>query len=83
MKTKPEYTVAKLIDELKKLPQDLPVITSGYEGEYENILPPKTITVKFVPDEPWYNGQFQKTEKKGHDTFSAVAIEREVRPFNV
>ncbi len=80
MKTKPVYTVEKLIEELKKLPQDLPVITNGYEGEYENILPPKTITVKFVPDEPWYNGQFQQAEKKEHNAFSAVALEREERP---
>ena len=83
MNTKPAYTVAKLIDELKKLPQDLPVITSGYEGEYENVLPPKTITVKFIPDEPWYNGQFQQTEKTEPEAFRAVVIDREVRPFNV
>ena len=82
MKTKPAYTIAKLIEELKKLPQDLPVITSGYEGEYENILPPKTIIVKLVSDEPWYNGQFQKTEKTEPEAFKAVVIDREVRPLN-
>ena len=34
------YKVKDLIEELKKLPQELPVLTDGYEGDYENILKP-------------------------------------------
>ncbi len=81
MKTKPNYTVAQLIKELKKFPPEMPVATSGYEGEYENILPPKIISVKYVPGEPYYNGQFQCVDEAENGAFSAVAIEREVRPF--
>ena len=79
MKSKPIYTVAKLIEELKKFPQDMPVITNGYEGEYENILPPKIISVKFVPDQPYYDGQFHLVDKNDPAAFKTVAIEREVR----
>lgn len=83
MESKSSYSVAQLIEELKKFPPDMPVITNGYEGEYENILPPKIITVKFVPDEPYYNGQFHLVRVNENDAFEAVAIEREVRPFNL
>jgi len=80
---KPKYTVAQLIDELKKFSPELPVITSGYEGEFENILSPNIINVKFVPDEPYYNGQFQQTVEKDKNAFEAVLISREFRPFNL
>ena len=79
LKTKPIYTVAKLIEELKKLPQNMPVVTNGYEGEFENILPPKIISVKFVPDQPYYDGQFHLSEPNESKAFKAVALEREVR----
>lgn len=79
MKTKPGFTVAKLIEALKKFPPDMPIVTNGYEGEYEDILPPKTITVKYEPDEPYYNGQFHHTRQSDKKAFSVVAIEREVR----
>ncbi len=81
MKAKPNYTAAQLIEELKKFPPEMPVVTSGYEGEYENILPLKIISVKYIPDEPYYNGQFQCVNEAEIDAFSVVAIEREVRPF--
>jgi len=79
LKTKPKYTIAKLIEELKKFPQDIPVVTNGYEGEFENILPPKIISVKFVPDQPYYDGQFHLVNKNEPTAFKSVAIEREVR----
>ena len=30
------YTVGKLIEELQEFPSEMPVLTSGYEDEYEN-----------------------------------------------
>ncbi len=57
----------------------MPVITSGYEGEYENVMSPKRINVKFVSNEPYYNGQFQQSGESGENVFEAVTIEREVR----
>ena len=80
MENKPNFTVAKLIDELKKFPPDMPVITNGYEDQYENILPPKTISVKYVPGQPYYYGQFHYANQPDNKAFKALAIEREVRP---
>ena len=33
------YTVGLLVDVLNSLPQDLPVLTSGYENGFENFYP--------------------------------------------
>jgi hypothetical protein len=80
MKTQTIFTVYQLIELLKAFPSDMPVITNGYEGEYENIVPPERLQVKYVPDEAWYNGQFHQCEEHGADNFEAVVIAREVRP---
>jgi hypothetical protein len=61
---KPKYTIAQIIEELKKLPPELLVIINGYEGENENILPPNIINVKFVSDEPYIMDNFSKPLKK-------------------
>ncbi len=79
MSYKSKYTVEQLINELKKFPSDLPVITDGYEIEYENIEMPKEITVTFSPNEPYYNGQFHETKEKSDEAFKAVVIKRECR----
>jgi hypothetical protein len=57
----------------------LPVVTDGYEGEYENVLVPGIITVKFIDDEAWYNGQFHQTGSDDPVGFQAVVIRRELR----
>ena len=35
------YSVGELLAILQNLPQDLPVLTSGYEGGFENFYPPE------------------------------------------
>lgn len=80
---KPKFTVAQLIEELEKFSPELHVITNRYEGEYENILLPYIINVKFVPDQPYYNGQFQQIVETDEKTFEAVLISREFRPYNL
>ncbi len=80
MKTIPAFTVAQLVEELKKFPPGLPVVTNGYEGEYENLIPPKVISVMFVPNQPWYDGQYRTSTPEEPAAMEAVAIEREVRP---
>jgi|APSaa5957512622_1039677.scaffolds.fasta_scaffold33711_2 hypothetical protein len=42
------FTVTKLIEILKSLPQDLPVLTSGYENGFENFHSPKIITILYL-----------------------------------
>ena len=74
-----QFTVAQLIEKLKEFPQDIPLLTSGYETEYENILSPRLVKVMYMPDEPYYNGQYRESTKDNHKSFDAVVLEREVR----
>jgi hypothetical protein len=61
-------TVGQLVEFLKTLPQDLPVLTSGYENGFEN-----------EPENEYYEGEFQVAEDGGEETFDAVVIRRVVR----
>lgn len=81
MQSNTTFTVAQLIEKLQDFPPDMPVITNGYEGEYENILSPRRIKVKYVPDEAWYNGQFHISSEPGENVFEAVLIAREERSW--
>ena len=72
-------TVGQLVDFLKTLPQDLPVLTSGYEGGFENFYEPCIIKVKHEPENMYYEGEFQVAEDGDVGTFDAVVIRRVVR----
>lgn len=72
------YTIKELIQELEKLPQDLPVFTNGYESGYENIKVPKIVKFEYKENAEYWDGEFQtaENEEKG---LEAVILEREVR----
>jgi hypothetical protein len=72
-------TVGQLVDILKSLPQDLPVLTSGYENGFENFYQPGIIKVKHEPENMYYEGEFQATEDEDEETFEVVVIRRVVR----
>ena len=72
-------TVGQLVDILKSLPQDLPVLTSGYENGFENFYQPGIIKVKHEPENMYYEGVFQAAEEGDEETFEAVVIRRVVR----
>ncbi len=73
------FTVGQLVEILKSLPQDLPVLTSGYEGGFENIYPPRIINVVHEPENPYYDGEFQTPDKEETNTFKAVVLQRVMR----
>jgi hypothetical protein len=73
------FTVGQLVEVLKSLPQDLPVLTSGYEGGFENFYKPDIIKVKHEPENPYYEGEFQVAEDGDEEMFEAVVIRRVVR----
>jgi hypothetical protein len=73
------FTVGQLVEILRSLPQDLPVLTSGYEGGFENFYEPDIIKVKHEPENPYYEGEFQVAEDGDEETFEAVVIKRVVR----
>ena len=72
-------TVGQLVDFLKTLPQDLPILTSGYENGFENYYEPTIIKVKHEPENPYYDGEFQVAENGAEGTFDAVVLRRVVR----
>ena len=72
-------TVGQLVDFLKTLPQDLPVLTSGYENGFENFYQPSIIKVKHEPENMYYEGEFQVAEDGGEETFDVVVLRRVVR----
>jgi hypothetical protein len=77
-------TVAELIEELNKLPQDMLVLVPGYEGGYDNIEVQRNGTV--VLDDNWdgqekfywYNGRHATYYKdmEGDEPASCVVIGR-------
>ena len=79
MTNQPKYTVRELVKELEKMPLDMPVVTSGYEGDYENILLLKVVTLKYISNAPYYTGEFIEVENSDKNAIQAVAIEREIR----
>ena len=72
------FTVGQLVDFLKTLPQDLPVLTSGYENGFENFYQPGIIKVKHEPENMYYEGEFQVAEESDKETFDAVVLRRVV-----
>lgn len=73
------FTVAQLIDVLQALPQNLPVLASGYENGYENFYHPEIVELKHVPENMYYDGEFQAAETGDADTFEAVVLQRVLR----
>lgn len=70
-----DFTVSDLIKILQQYPGEMPVVVSGYEDGYENFYHPSVKKVKHVPENPYYDGQFQP-DSNGTDV---LVLEREVR----
>ena len=70
------YSVGQLIEILQSLPQDLPVLTSGYESGFENFYPPKIVALKHQPENKYYEGELQEADEKDQDTFPAIILQR-------
>jgi hypothetical protein len=51
--------VKELIEALKAFPQDLKVVTKGYEGGYDDITKPRLIQVYTYPEEYWWTGRYR------------------------
>jgi len=71
--------VKELIEKLKQMPQDLEVLTSGYEDGYENILKPVVMDLVRTSNAPYFQGEFQEAENNEQTTFKAVVIKRNRR----
>lgn len=71
------YTVAELIKALQQFPQDMPIVVSGYESGFENILPPKMERLEQNPKNKYWDGEFQETDQSlGGQVIEAVVLSR-------
>lgn len=68
------FTVNQLVEILQSLPQDLPVLTSGYESGFENFYRPEIVELKHVPENPYFEGEFQEPNEKDENRFKAVIL---------
>ncbi len=76
---KTNFTVAELIEALQKLPQELPVLVTGYESGYEDFYTPAVMSLSHQLENTYYDGAFQIPEGGENNLISAVILEREVR----
>jgi len=76
---KTSYSVAELIEALKKFSQDLPVLVSGYEDGFENIMPPIKQKLTHKPENQYWDGEFQIAEEESEESLEAVVLRRALR----
>ncbi|MGM0566953.1 MAG: hypothetical protein ACQESX_09380 [Bacteroidota bacterium] len=69
------HTAGELIKILQQYPKDMPVLVSGYENGYENFFHPFVKKVKHLPENPYWDGQFQ-IDESGEEV---LILEREMR----
>ena len=73
-KTEDIATVKELIEILKTMPQDAPVLVSGYESGYENFYHPMLKKVEHFPENMYYDGAYQLAEND--NGMEAVILQR-------
>ncbi len=57
-------TVHELIILLQSMPQDLPVLVSGYKNGFENFYHPRIAKMDDSPENMYMYGAYQNAEKK-------------------
>lgn len=70
------YSVGKLIEDLKKMPPDLPILVSGYDSGYDNFYYPEIVRLKHEPDAFEDEGEFQPAAAGEDEAFRAVVLIR-------
>lgn len=69
------FRVGELIEILQQYSQDMPVVVSGYENGYENFYQPFVKKVIHLPENSYWDGQFQLNDKGTE----VLILEREER----
>jgi len=73
-------TVSELIEILKTLPPDAPVVAEGYEDGYDTIKKVKQIKVAEVENKEWYIGLYE--ESNAPDAIDVVYLAAENKSDN-
>ena len=61
-KTEDITTVKELIGILKKMPQNAPVLVSGYESGFDHFSHPTIQKVEHFPENMYFDGEYQYAE---------------------
>ena len=72
-------TVQMLIEILKQMPSELPVLVSGYESGFENFYPPSIQILKHEPENKYYEGEYQQSNNEDEHLIEAVVLNRMLR----
>lgn len=74
-------TVRELIETLKQMPADLPVLVSGYESGFDKFYNPNTQKLKYMPENSYWDGEYQQPDANDEavDLTEAVVLQRVVR----
>lgn len=73
------FTAGQLIKILETVPENFPVLVSGYENGFENFYEPEIVELKHEPDNLYYNGEFQPSDENDKNIFKAIVLMRVVR----
>lgn len=74
MTDKSPKTVGELVAELQKLPPELMIVTSGYEGGYITLSSPVTIRLALNVHKEWYYGPHEQVQDYNSDEFDGKTI---------
>ncbi len=72
-------TVNELIEMLKEMPSDLPVLVSGYESGFEHFYMPTIQKLKYEPDNMYFDGEYQLANTINEKSIDAVVLQRMMR----
>jgi hypothetical protein len=73
------FTVGQLLEILRTLPPELPVLVSGQKSGFENFYHPTVVKMKHEPENWYTDGEFQVAKDSEKDSFDAVVLARVVR----
>lgn len=69
--------VSELITELQKYPPEMRVVGRGYENGYDDLRDVSVEELRYVPDGPWYDGEYQERnsfDKEKYDFTDILTI---------
>lgn len=80
LNTDKAMTVKELITILSGMPQDLPVLVSGYESGFEHFYHPTIAEVVHCPENMYYDGEYQIAEGDSSvKRIQAILLDRMIR----
>ena len=71
--------LAMLIEHLRLLPSDLPVLTHGFKEHFDTILEPVVRDVKYNEENYDFCGKYELCDENGEGSTEAVVVFRDGR----